>query len=58
MHLVQQPGMLDQLNHWKSRTVPRGVMSDIYNGAVRTSFLYKNGEVLKILLCYRASYQC
>ena len=43
-HLVQQPGMLDLLNHWKSRVVPHGVMSDIYDGAVWASFLYVDGK--------------
>ena len=36
--------MLDLLNHWKSRVVPHGVMSDIYDGAVWASFLYVNGK--------------
>ena len=44
LHLVQQPGMLALLNHWKSHVVSHGVMSDIYDGAVRASFLYVDGK--------------
>lgn len=44
VHLVQQPGMLDLLNHWKLRVVPHGVMSDIYDGTVWASFLYVDGK--------------
>ena len=44
LHLVQQPGMLDLLNHWKSRVVPHGVTSDIYDGAVWASFLYVDSK--------------
>ena len=36
--LVQQPGMLDLLNHWKLRVVPHGVMADIYDGATYLGF--------------------
>lgn len=27
--MVQKPGMLDLLNHWKSHSIPNGVMVDI-----------------------------
>ena len=40
--MVQKPGMLDLLNHWKSRSIPNGVMADIYDGAVWKSFLTVN----------------
>lgn len=36
--------MLALLNHWKSHVVSHGVMSDIYDGAVRASFLYVDGK--------------
>lgn len=42
--MLQKPGMLDLLNHWKSRQIPNGVLSDIYDGAVWKSFLNVNGE--------------
>lgn len=49
--LVQQPGMLDLLNLWKSHVVPHGIMTNMYDGATWTSFLYAQGkEFLKF--CY------
>lgn len=32
--LIQQPGTLDLLNHWRQRTSVDRVMTDIYDGAV------------------------
>ena len=42
--LVQQPGMLDVLNKWKDRTIPSGVMADVYDGSVWKSFLTVDGK--------------
>ena len=42
--LVLQPGMLDQLNQWKARSIPCGVMADIYDRSVWKSFLTVNGK--------------
>ena len=42
--LVQRPGMLDLLNHWKSRTIPNGDMADVYDGLVWKSFLTVDGK--------------
>ena len=42
--MVQKPGMLDLLNHWKSRIIPNGVMADIYDGEVWQSFLKVDGK--------------
>ena len=42
--MVQKPGMLDLLNHWKSRSVPNGVLADIYDGFVWKSFLNVDGK--------------
>ena len=36
--VVQQPDMLDLLNKWKDRSIPHGVMADIYDGNVWKSF--------------------
>ena len=43
-NLVQKPGMLDTLNKWKERSMPDGIMSDIYDGSVWKSFLTLNGK--------------
>ena len=37
--LVQQPRMMQLLNHWKTRNIPSGVMCDIYDGAVWRSLI-------------------
>jgi hypothetical protein len=42
--LVGQPGMLDLFSHWKHRSIPAGVMADIYDGAVWKSFLCLDGQ--------------
>ena len=42
--LVQQPSMLDLLNKWKERSIPDGVMADIYDGNVWKHFLKVNGK--------------
>lgn len=42
--LVCQPGKLDMFSHWKYRSVPAGIMADIYDGAVWKSFLSLNGK--------------
>ena len=36
--------MLDILNKWKRRSMPDGLMSDIYDGSVWKSFLTFNGK--------------
>ena len=41
--LVQKPGMLDLLNHCRNRTMPNGVMADVYDGVVWNSFLTVDG---------------
>ena len=41
---VLQPGMLDLLNQWKVRSIPCGVMADIYDGSVWKSILTVNGK--------------
>lgn len=43
-NFVQRPGMLDHFNKWKDRTIPPGIMADIYDGAVWKSFLSVNGQ--------------
>lgn len=42
--IVQQPGVLDLLNEWKKRSIPDGIMADIYDGSVWKSFLTVNGK--------------
>ena len=42
--LVGQPGILDIFGHWKKRSMPAGVMADIYDGAVWKSFLRLNQQ--------------
>ncbi len=42
--LVIQPGKLDILNHWKNRSIPAGVMADIYDGEVWKEFLIVDGK--------------
>ena len=42
--LVQKPGMLDLLNHWRCRTMPNAVMADVYDGVVWNSFLTVDGK--------------
>ena len=44
--MVQKPGMLDLFNHWKSRTIPNGIMADLYDGMVWQSFLSVDGKDL------------
>ena len=51
--LVQRPGMLNILNHWKNRNIPDGVMADIYDGNVWKSFLSIDGkDVLNSRYCF------
>ena len=42
--LVQKPGMLDLLNHWRNHAMPNGVMADVYDGVVWNSFLTVDGK--------------
>ncbi len=43
-NLVAQPGKLELLSEWKKRSIPAGIMADIYDGAVWKSFLSLNGQ--------------
>ena len=36
--------MLDLLNQWKARSIPCGVIADVYDGSVWKSFLTVNGK--------------
>lgn len=36
--LIRQPGMLDLFSKWKQRNIPDGVMSDIYDGEIFSSY--------------------
>ena len=38
-NLVQQPRILQLLDHWKTRNIPHGVMCDVYDGAVWRLFI-------------------
>jgi len=42
--MVQKPGMIDLLNHWKSCSISNGVMADIYDGMIWQSFLSVDGK--------------
>ena len=42
--MMQKPGILDLLNYWKLCSIPNGVLTDIYDGVVRKSFVTINGE--------------
>ena len=42
--LIQQPGILDILNHWRDRKIPSSVMADIYDGRIWQSFQDKDGN--------------
>lgn len=42
--LVGQPGILDIFGHWKKRSIPAGIMADVYDGAVWKSFLKINQQ--------------
>ena len=42
--LLKQPGKLDLLNEWKSRSIHTGVMADVYDGLVWKSFLVVEGK--------------
>ena len=42
--LVSQHDMLDLLNKWKKKSIPTGIMADIYDGSVWKSFLTVNGK--------------
>lgn len=41
---VQQPEILTLFNQWKNRSIPTGVMADVYDGAVWKSFLTVDGK--------------
>ena len=42
--LLKQPGKLDLLNEWKSRSIRTGVMADVYDGLLWKSFLVVEGK--------------
>ena len=42
--MVQKPGILHLLNRWKLRSIPNGILADIYDGVVWKLFLTVNGE--------------
>ena len=44
VEMVKKPGMLDLLNYWKFRSVPNGVLADIYDGLAWKSFLNVDGK--------------
>ena len=46
--MVAQQNMLDLLNCWKDRSMPPGILADIYDGAVWNSFLTVEGESFRI----------
>ena len=43
---LKQHGTLDNLNFWRNRKIPQGVMSDVYDAAVWKSFLSQDGDEL------------
>ena len=47
--LIQKPGMLDLLNHWRNHSMSNGVMADVYDGVVWNSFLTVDGKDFLIL---------
>ena len=42
--LINLPGKLDLLSNWKSRSIPGGVLADIYDGQVWQDFLVVDGK--------------
>lgn len=41
--LVQQPGLLQQLNAWKTRRMEQGVLNDVYDGKIWKDFQIVDG---------------
>lgn len=42
-HLVQQPGILEQLNTWRTRRVGQGILNDVYDGKIWKDFQNVDG---------------
>ena len=42
--LLQRPNVLQKLDAWKERSVPDGVLTDIYNGKIWKEFTTINDE--------------